>query len=224
MHNSYLTRAYFDNVSLSCFCCVTQITKNITSYRSLISCKNLSLENQHQRSNKGTHDALLRNFFLREMVIPRTNQERPVCDGCNLFFVWECLRGLVFGYRTSSYSNLIYHSLTRTITRTKVPLWFPTMSWSIRSVSLLIFLITRSQESCSHHHNFETFWTIRILILRQVSHRFDISIYVVRSYLPHLPNDSRLVFLSQHFGTTTVRGSPWMCPMRNYRTWCSSVW
>ena len=69
-----------------------------------------------------THDALLRNFFLREMVIPRTNQERPVCDGCNLFFVWECLRGLVFGYRTSSYSNLIYHSLTRAITRTKVPL------------------------------------------------------------------------------------------------------
>jgi len=66
--------------------------------------------------------ALLRNFFLREMVIPRTNQERPVCDGCNLFFVWECLRGLVFGYRTSSYSNLIYHSLTRAITRTKVPL------------------------------------------------------------------------------------------------------
>ena len=158
---------------------------------------------------------IVAKLFLRKWSYhERTRSD--VCDGCNLFFVWECLRGLVFGYRTGV-SNITFRCHHSNIIQ-QVPLWFPTMSWSIRNVSLLIFLVTRSQESCSHHHNFETFWTIRISILRPVSHRFDISIYVVRSYLPHLPNDSRLVFLSRRFGTTTVRGSPWMFRMRNYRT------
>jgi len=57
-----------------------------------------------------THDALLRNFFLREMVIPRTNSEKPVCDACNLFFVWECLRGSFFLFLSLLHTHTHTHT------------------------------------------------------------------------------------------------------------------
>eukprot|EP00939_MAST-03C_sp_MAST-3C-sp1_P000987 g987.t1 len=44
-----------------------------------------------------THEAVMRNFLLREDLMPRKS---GAIDGCNVFFVWECLRGLVFNYKT----------------------------------------------------------------------------------------------------------------------------